>query len=783
MSSINKSPPILKNCKSYNDWLKLLDIWCTFTSLEPEKQGPAIVLSLEEEAQEAVLELSTSVITQKDGVKKIITKLDSIYKKDELTQKYNDLESFENYKRVSNTTMREFLTEFEKRHSKVKSYGTGMTDDLLAFRLLKSANLTSRDEQLVKATISELKYDLVKSKLVKVFSDDLDTPMIESKSDTIIKSEPVFHASDHRHPDEDHQYQNEFYEKEEEQYKENNETFYTRGRSSFPQNRGYYGNNRYNNQPRYPSFKPTASNSNWRTKTETKKTFSQAKNPLDRNGLPTRCSICDSVNHWAHNCPDKSSPEYRTYVTNEVVLHQSDYDNPDELKYLMSETWSSAVLDCGASKTVCGKEWFSQFTNNLQQEQKDQIIYSSSNHVYRFGDGRKIQAIQCAKIPAIIGSNYCQIETDIIDGDIPLLFSKSSMKRGNMKINFQDDTITMLNENIPLVTTSSGHYAIPITKPKQIINNIERDLFTSVTLTVSNSMTDQDMAIKLHRQFAHPSQDKLIQLLNNAGEPWSTNTKLKDCIKSLSKECTTCAIYKKNPPRPIVGLPMATKFQETVAMDLKFYNGNIILHLIDHFSRLSASCIIPDKKPETIIQNIFKIWVSVYGTPDKFLSDNGGEFANHDFVTMCESLGITIKKTAAESPWSNGLVERHNLILSEMLDKVIADTHCNIEIAISWCVNAKNSLCNIHGFSPYQLVLGTNPKLPSFMIDQPPALTAKPTSKILAKNLEALHKARESFIACENSERIRRALSHNIRTSGDIKYLTGDRVYFKRANN
>ena len=130
--------------------------------------------------------------------------------------------------------MREFLTEFAKRHSKVKSYGTGMTEDLLAFRLLISANLTSRDEQLVKATISELKYDLVKSKLVKVFSDDLDTHMIESKSDTIIKSEPVFHASDHRHSDEDHQYQNEFYKKEEEQYKENNEKFYTRGRIPFP---------------------------------------------------------------------------------------------------------------------------------------------------------------------------------------------------------------------------------------------------------------------------------------------------------------------------------------------------------------------------------------------------------------------------------------------------------------------------------------------------------------------------------------------------------------------
>ena len=65
MSYINKSPPLLKNTKSYNDWIKLLEIWCQFTSLEPEKQGPAIVLTLEGEAQDAVLELSTTVITQK----------------------------------------------------------------------------------------------------------------------------------------------------------------------------------------------------------------------------------------------------------------------------------------------------------------------------------------------------------------------------------------------------------------------------------------------------------------------------------------------------------------------------------------------------------------------------------------------------------------------------------------------------------------------------------------------------------------------------------------------
>ena len=228
---------------------------------------------------------------------------------------------------------------------------------------------------------------------------------------------------------------------------------------------------------------------------------------------------------------------------------------------------------------------------------------------------------------------------------------------------------------------------------------------------------------------------------------------------------------------------MATKFQETVAMDLKFYNGKIILHLIDHCTRLSASALIPDKNPETIIKYTFKIWISVYGSAEKFLTDNGGEFANEKFIDMCEQLGIVVKTTAAESPWSNGLVERHNLVLAEMLDKVLEDTKCNIEIALAWCINAKNSLSNVHGFSPYQLAIGSNPKLPTVITDDLPALTNQPATKILSDNLQALHKAREAFMASENSERIRRAMSHNIRTTGDVKYLTGDSVLYKRTSS
>ena len=35
----------------------------------------------------------------------------------------------------------------------------------------------------------------------------------------------------------------------------------------------------------------------------------------------------------------------------------------------------------------------------------------------------------------------------------------------------------------------------------------------------------------------------------------------------------------------------------------------------------------------------------------------------------------------------------------------------------------------------------------------------------------------------ENSERTHRALSHNIRTSNDTKFLSGDIAYYKRVND
>ena len=82
MSTNIKTPPSLSKSTSYETWLKEIQIWQTFTDLEPKKQGPAIFLTLEGQAREAVLELDVANISASDGVDKVITKLNGLFLKD-----------------------------------------------------------------------------------------------------------------------------------------------------------------------------------------------------------------------------------------------------------------------------------------------------------------------------------------------------------------------------------------------------------------------------------------------------------------------------------------------------------------------------------------------------------------------------------------------------------------------------------------------------------------------------------------------------------------------------
>ena len=113
-----------------------------------------------------------------------------------------------------------------------------------------------------------------------------------------------------------------------------------------------------------------------------------------------------------------------------------------------------------------------------------------------------------------------------------------------------------------------------------------------------------------------------------------------DCIKSLDESCDICVRYKKPKSRPVNGFSSAHDFNETVAMDLKRFRNGYIFHLVDHATRYSAGAMIYSKKKEVIIDKIFKHWIGIFGTPNLFLSDSGGEFNNNEFREMGEQLNI-----------------------------------------------------------------------------------------------------------------------------------------------
>ena len=107
---------------------------------------------------------------------------------------------------------------------------------------------------------------------------------------------------------------------------------------------------------------------------------------------------------------------------------------------------------------------------------------------------------------------------------------------------------------------------------------------------------------------------------------------------------------------------------------------------------------------------------------------------------MAEQVTITLKTTAAKSPRSNGMVVRHNGISAKTIKKLILDSNnkYSMDAVIAWAVNAKNS----------QLVFGHNLSLPSFLVNDLPAMEES-ASDLLRKHLNVLSELHKTFLECE----------------------------------
>ena len=71
-------------------------------------------------------------------------------------------------------------------------------------------------------------------------------------------------------------------------------------------------------------------------------------------------------------------------------MFQSVLHTQETLQHFTGESFSAAVLDSGASKTVCGETWMNYYKETLSIEDQNSITSEPSSAYFKFGDDRKV---------------------------------------------------------------------------------------------------------------------------------------------------------------------------------------------------------------------------------------------------------------------------------------------------------------------------------------------------------------------------------------------------------
>ena len=203
-----------------------------------------------------------------------------------------------------------------------------------------------------------------------------------------------------------------------------------------------------------------------------------------------------------------------------------------------------------------------------------------------------------------------------------------------------------------------------------------------------------------------------------------------------------------------------------------------ILTVIDAFSRFAFAVAIPDKKMFTVARAMVDNILSLIGCPDILYSDRGLEFSGHDFKEAVKLLGINQKFTTSFNPQSNGLCERYNKTLIEILRCLVYENPLSWDESLSLaCLAYNSSYSQSIKECPYYVSFLRDPKLPfsELLGKKSDNLSVTDYVSELTKRASQVFKMCKSF---SDNTMIKRNLKLNTdRKFKDIK--VGDRVFVK----
>lgn len=441
------------------------------------------------------------------------------------------------------------------------------------------------------------------------------------------------------------------------------------------------------------------------------------------------------------------------------------------------------ILDIGATSTIASAVWVASYVARLTPVERTAIRSIEAAALFTFGGGSTQRAYERVALPIKFGGRRCLVQTWVVAGHLPMLLSRKSMASLGviLDVSGRRTAVQALDVVVGLTISEAGHLTFNTLDhtASEVPPSSAMRGFRLMAILRKDTPALSRAATKLHTQYGHISAARLNALLRLLGV---TDKEVFAAVSAAVEGCAACKQTAPRPSRPLVTMPRAIGFNHTVAVDLPEVAplGRFVL-IIDVGTRFAKAVIIPNGESATVARAMLLGWFVHHGAPLLLLTDPGGEFTSALWRAMAERFNIGVAFAATQAHFSNGVVERHNQTIKAMVARMRRD-HPEAEpqelLDLAWF--AMNSMGHHNGATPYQLMNGSSPRVPTALTSGLLALadTRVAGDDALRAHLELLHAAREAHTEAEADMSLRRALARNASNVPHRDWAVGDVVFY-----
>ena len=143
-------------------------------------------------------------------------------------------------------------------------------------------------------------------------------------------------------------------------------------------------------------------------------------------------------------------------------------------------------------------------------------------------------------------------------------------------------------------------------------------------------------------------------------------------------------------------------------------NGNkYILVITEYLTRWCEAIALSDATANSVAQALLQRVIFPHGCPRQHLLDQGSQFRSEVIRVLSQCLGITQVFTSSYHPQSNGLTERLNRTIKQVISAYVDPLHQSWYQVLPFAVHAYNtSVQESTRISPFRALYGCDPRLP-----------------------------------------------------------------------